>query len=132
MVDIFSREIGGKTLTIELGRYAEESNGAVVVRYGDTIVLTTANSAKAREGIDFFPLTVDYEERLYAAGKIPGSFFRREGRPTEDAILADRLTDRSLRPLFPKDYRNEVQVITTVLSVDHENPPEILSMIYNL
>ncbi|PZC49827.1 MAG: polyribonucleotide nucleotidyltransferase [Chloroflexi bacterium] len=129
MVDIFSREIGGKTLTIELGRYAEESNGAVVVRCGDTIVLTTANSAKAREGIDFFPLTVDYEERLYAAGKIPGSFFRREGRPTEDAILADRLTDRSLRPLFPKDYRNEVQVITTVLSVDHENPPEILSII---
>ena len=129
MVDIFSREIGGKTLTIELGRYAEESNGAVLVRYGDSIVLTTANSAKAREGIDFFPLTVDYEERMYAAGKIPGSFFRREGRPTQEAILACRLTDRSLRPLFPKDYRSEVQVVTTVLSVDHENPPEILSII---
>ena len=129
MVDIFSREIGGKTLTVELGRYAEESNGAVLVRYGDSIVLTTANSAKAREGIDFFPLTVDYEERMYAAGKIPGSFFRREGRPTQEAILACRLTDRSLRPLFPKDYRSEVQVVTTVLSVDHENPPEILSII---
>ena len=129
MVETFTREIGGRTLIVEIGRYAEQANGAALIRYGDSIVLSTVNSAQAREGIDFFPLTVDYEERLYAAGKIPGSFFRREGRPTQDAILAARLTDRSIRPLFPKDYRSEVQVINTVLSVDHENPPETLSII---
>ena len=129
MVETFTREIGGRTLIVEIGRYAEQANGAALVRYGDSIVLCTVNSAQAREGIDFFPLTVDYEERLYAAGKIPGSFFRREGRPTQDAILAARLTDRSIRPLFPKDFRSEVQVINTVLSVDHENPPETLSII---
>ena len=129
MVQTFTREIGGRTLSVEHGRLAQQAGGAVVVRYGDSMVLTTVCTAAPREGIDFFPLTVDYEERAYAAGKIPGSFFRREGRPSHDAILAMRLTDRCLRPLFPKGFRDEVQVIITVLSVDQENPPEVLSII---
>ncbi|MFC1935425.1 polyribonucleotide nucleotidyltransferase [Chloroflexota bacterium] len=129
MVETFSRNIGGRPLTIEIGRFAEQASGAAVIRYGDSVVLATVCTTKPREGIDFFPLTVDYEERLYAAGKIPGSFFRREGRPPQEAILAARLTDRCLRPLFPKGFRNEVQVIVTVLSADQENPPEILSII---
>ncbi|MBI4198347.1 MAG: polyribonucleotide nucleotidyltransferase, partial [Chloroflexi bacterium] len=129
MADTFSREIAGRTLSLEVGRFAEQASGAVLVRYGDTMVLVTVCTTQPREGIDFFPLTVDYEERHYAVGKIPGSFFRREGRPPEDAILASRLTDRCLRPLFPKGFRNEVQVISTVLSADQENPPEVLSII---
>ena len=129
MVQTFTREIGGRTLSVEHGKLAQQAGGAVVVRYGDSMVLATVCTAAPREGIDFFPLTVDYEERSYAAGKIPGSFFRREGRPSHDAILAMRLTDRCLRPLFPKGFHDEVQVIITVLSVDKENPPEILSII---
>ena len=107
---------------------AGQANGAVVMRYGDSMVLVTACMGAPREGMDFFPLTIDYEERLYAAGKIPGSFFRREGRPSSGAILTDRLTDRPLRPLFPKGMRNEVQVIATVLSADQENDPDILTI----
>ena len=104
MTEKFSRMIGERELSMEVGRVAEQANGAVIVRYGDSILLVTACMDKPREGIDFFPLTVDYEERLYAAGKIPGSFFRREGRPTSQAILSARLTDRPLRPLFPKRH----------------------------
>jgi len=129
MPHTFTREIGGRTLIIEHGRMAGLASGAVSVRYGDSMVLATVCTSKPREGIDFFPLTVDLEERSYAVGKIPGSFFRREGRPSQDAILTDRLTDRCIRPLFPKDFRNEVQVILTVLSADQENPPDILSII---
>ena len=129
MSEIFSREIGGRTLSIEIGKYAEQAGGAALVRYGDSVILSTVCSTQPREGIDFFPLTVDYEERLYAVGKIPGSFFRREGRPSQDGILADRLTDRCLRPLFPKGFKDEVQVISTILSADQENPLETLSII---
>jgi len=118
-----------KTLTFETGKFAPQSMGAVVASIGGTKVLTTANAAKkVREGMDFFPLTVDVEERAYAAGKIPGSFFRREGRPTEDAILTCRLTDRPLRPSFPKGFRNETQVVTTVLGADQSNPHDVLSI----
>ena len=118
-----------KTLTFETGKFAPQSMGAVVASIGGTSVLTTANAAKkVREGMDFFPLTVDVEERAYAAGKIPGSFFRREGRPTEDAILTCRLTDRPLRPSFPDGFRNETQVVTTVIGADQENPHDVLSI----
>lgn len=126
----FQTEIGGRVLSIETGKFAGQANGAVTVSYGETVVLVTACiSRNPRPDVDFLPLTVDYEERLYAAGKIPGSFFRREGRPGEEAILAARLTDRPLRPLFPKGLRNEVQIVVTVLSADQENEPEILSII---
>ncbi|MBI4302066.1 MAG: polyribonucleotide nucleotidyltransferase, partial [Chloroflexi bacterium] len=126
----YSLTIGGRELVIETGKLAEQANGAVTVRYGDTVVLVTACcSPQPREGVDFFPLTVDYEERLYAAGKIPGGFFKREGRPTQEAILAMRLTDRCIRPLFPRGFRNEVQVVITVLSADQENDPDILAII---
>src|ERR687884_534513 len=125
-----SAEIAGRTLTLETGRMAEQADGAVTVRYGDTVLLATVVGAKeTREGIDFFPLTVDYEERMYSAGKIPGSFFKREGRPTQTAILTSRLTDRPLRPLFPKGYRNEVQVIITTFSIDMVNDPGPLAII---
>jgi len=125
----FQREIGGKPLIIETGALAEQANGAVTVTYGETVVLVTACiSTEPREGQDFLPLTVDYEERLYAAGKIPGSFFRREGRPGQEAVLTSRLTDRPLRPLFSKSLRNDVQVVVTVLSADQENPPDILAI----
>ncbi|HYM96030.1 MAG TPA: polyribonucleotide nucleotidyltransferase, partial [Candidatus Sulfotelmatobacter sp.] len=122
-------DVAGKRLSIETGRVAEQANGAVILRQGDTVVLSTAVMSKEpREGIDFFPLTCDYEEKLYAAGKIPGAFMRREGRPSETAILASRLTDRPLRPLFPEGFRLDVQVVSTVLSVDQENDPTILSI----
>ena len=122
-------EVAGRRLSIETGRVAEQANAAVILRQGDTVVLSTAVMSKEpREGIDFFPLTCDYEEKLYAAGKIPGAFMRREGRPSEEAILASRLTDRPLRPLFPEGFRLDVQVISTVLSVDQENDPKILSI----
>jgi polyribonucleotide nucleotidyltransferase len=122
-------EVGGRTLTFETGRIAGLASGAVTVSYGDTLVLSTAVGAKEpREGLDFFPLTVDYEEKMYAAGKIPGGFIKREGRPNESAILAARLTDRPVRPLFPKGYRADVQIISTVLSTDQENEPDILSI----
>jgi polyribonucleotide nucleotidyltransferase len=122
-------EIGGRTVTVEAGRVAQQASGAVTVRMGDTMLLVTAvMAASPREGIDFFPLTADYEEKLYAAGKIPGGFIRREGRPSEQAILNSRLIDRPIRPLFPKDFRNDVQVIATVLSVDQESDPAILAI----
>ena len=121
--------IGSKPLTIESGRFAVQANGAITVQYGDCVLLVTATMSSPREGLDFLPLTIDFEERMYARGKIPGSFFRREGRPSTDAILIDRLTDRPLRPLFPKGFRNEVQVIITPFSVDLENPLDILSVV---
>ena len=116
-----STEVGGKTLTIETGKLAKQADGSVLVSYGDTRVLVTACSAKEpRDGIDFFPLTVEFAEKFYAAGKIPGSFFKREGRPTTEATLSARLIDRPLRPLFPEGYRNDTQVVATILSVDKE------------
>jgi DNA polymerase III epsilon subunit family exonuclease len=122
-------EMGGKPLSMEAGMLAEQADGAVVVRYGDTVVLATAVASKEpREGADFFPLTVDYEERMYAAGKIPGGFIKRESRPSEAAILAMRLADRPIRPLFPKGYYNDVQVVLTVLSTDQENDPDIVAL----
>ena len=117
-------------MTIETGKLAAQASGSLTILYGDTLLLATAcASPQAREGVDFLPLTIDYEEKLYAAGKIPGSFFRREGRPTQNAILTDRLTDRPLRPLFPKGFHNELQVVITTLSSDQENQPDILSII---
>ena len=126
----FECEVGGRRLSIETGKLAGQASGAVTVRYGDTVVLVTAcTSTEPREGVDFLPLTIDYEERLYAAGKIPGGFIRREGRPSQEATLASRLTDRPLRPLLPKGWRNEIQIVVTVLSADQENDPDILSVI---
>ncbi|MBM3127513.1 MAG: polyribonucleotide nucleotidyltransferase [Chloroflexi bacterium] len=126
----FSIPFGDGTLTIETGKLAGQANGAVTVRHGDTVILATATGASTpREGVDFFPLTVDYEERLYAAGKIPGSFFKREGRPGEQAILLCRLTDRPLRPMFPKGFRNDVNIVITALSADQEHYIDILSII---
>jgi polyribonucleotide nucleotidyltransferase len=130
MTEVFEREIGGRKLRVETGKVAGQANGAVFVRYGDSVVLVTAvMNDSPREGIDFFPLTVDYEERLYAAGKIPGGWFRREGRPSTSGILTARLTDRPLRPLFPKGMRNDVQIVVTTLSADQENDLDILSII---
>lgn len=127
---IRSLPVGGREMSIETGRLAKQAAGSVLVRYGDTVVLVTATrSEEPREGIDFFPLTVDYEERLYAAGKIPGGFIKREGRPSEKAILSARLIDRPIRPLFPKGYRNDVHVVATVLSVDQDNPQDVISII---
>jgi polyribonucleotide nucleotidyltransferase len=125
------RSIGKEKLTIETGRLANQAHGSVTVTYGETIVLVTAvmSSRPRAEDIDFLPLTVDYEERMYSVGKIPGSFFRREGRPGQDGILASRLTDRSIRPLFPKGLHNDIQITLTILSSDMENPPEVLGMI---
>jgi len=121
--------VGGKSITFETGTLASQAGGAVTVRLGDTMIFAAATiSPEVRLGIDYFPLTVDYEERMYAGGRIPGSFFRREGRPSEEAILIARLTDRPLRPLFPKDLRNDVQVILYSFSVDGENPIDILSI----
>ena len=122
--------LAGRPLIIETGKMAKQANASVLVRYGDTVVLVTAVMAKkAREGIDFFPLLVDYEERLYAVGKIPGGFIKREGRPAESATLAARMIDRPLRPLFPEGFRNDVQVATTVLSVEPDNEPSLAAMI---
>lgn len=122
--------VAGRDLTLETGRLAKQAGGAVMVSYGGTMVLVTATaSEEPREGIDFFPLTVDYEERLYAAGKIPGGFIKREGRPSEKAILSARLIDRPIRPLFPKFYRNDVHVVATVMSVDQDCPPNVAGII---
>ena len=129
MLSTFSREIGANPLHLESGKLALQTNGSVVLRYGDCVLLATATMSKPREGIDFFPLTIEFEERMYARGKIPGSFFRREGRPSTEAILVDRLTDRPVRPLFPKGFKNEVQVIITPLSADLENPLDIPAVI---
>ncbi|PSR27676.1 polyribonucleotide nucleotidyltransferase [Sulfobacillus thermosulfidooxidans DSM 9293] len=122
--------VGGRTLTLETGKMARQANGSVVVRYGDTVVLVTVvSSREPKENYDFFPLTVDVEERLYAVGKIPGGYIKREGRPSESAILAARLTDRPIRPLFPEGLRNEVHVVVSILSVDYDHSPEICGMI---
>ena len=129
MIARVERIIEGKSLSVEVGRVARQADGAALVRYGDTVVLVTAVASKQpRLGIDFFPLTVDYQERAYAAGKIPGGFFKREGRPHDKETLTARLSDRSLRPLFPKGYRQDVQIISTVLSADQENDPDILAI----
>ncbi|MBU7005582.1 polyribonucleotide nucleotidyltransferase [Phosphitispora fastidiosa] len=126
---IRSLPVGGREMSIETGRLAKQASGAALVRYGDTVVLVTATrSEEPREGTDFFPLTVDYEERLYAVGRIPGGFIKREGRPSERAILADRLIDRPIRPLFPKGYRNDVHVVATILSVDQDNPQDVTAL----
>ncbi|RLC69111.1 MAG: polyribonucleotide nucleotidyltransferase [Chloroflexi bacterium] len=130
MPDILECLVAGRALRIEVGKFAQQANGAAAVQYGNTLVLVTAcTSSEPREGIDFLPLTVDYEERLYAAGKIPGSFIRREGRPTQEAVITSRLIDRSLRPLFPKGFRREIQIVAMVLSVDQENDPDICALI---
>ncbi len=130
MVKKFEMQLGSNNLEVEIGKVAELANGACLVRMKDTVVLVTAtNSKEPREGIDFFPLSVDFEERLYSVGKIPGGFIKREGRPSEKAILTSRLIDRPIRPLFPKGYRNDVQVVATVLSVDPEVNPDTIAMI---
>ncbi|MCE4957236.1 polyribonucleotide nucleotidyltransferase [Macrococcoides caseolyticum] len=126
---VFTTEWAGRPLTIETGQLAKQANGAVLVRYGDTVVLSTATASKEPRDVDFFPLMVNYEEKLYAAGKIPGGFNKREGRPGEDATLTSRLIDRPIRPLFPKGYRHDVQVISIVMSVDPNNSPEMAAMI---
>ena len=130
MFKTFETELAGRKLVIETGKVAELANGSVVVRYGDTVVMVNVTASKEpREGIDFFPLSVDYEEKLYAVGKIPGSFQKREGKPADKAILTSRAIDRPLRPLFPKDFRNDVVVVATVLSVEQDNSPEVAAMI---
>lgn len=130
MFKTYSTELAGRKLTIETGKIAELTNGSVMVRYGDTVVMVNVTASKEpREGIDFFPLSVDYEEKLYAVGKIPGSFMKREGKPADKAILTSRAIDRPLRPLFPKDFRNDVCVVATVLSVEQDNSPEVCAMI---
>src|SRR5579863_8589973 len=120
--------IGTGTLTIEVGKLAKQAQGSAYVRFGDTVVLATVCTAAPRPGIDFFPLTVDYREYNYAAGKIPGGFFKREGRPTEREILTSRLIDRPVRPLFPESYRDETQVISMVLSADSEHSPDVIGV----
>ena len=129
-VHTVSREIGGRTLTIETGRIARQAGGAVLVRYGETVVLVAATTAPPRfEDIDFFPLSVDYRERHSAAGKFPGGFIKREGRPTTKEILTARMIDRPIRPLFPEGYFQEVQIMASVLSADQENDPDVPAMI---
>ena len=130
MFKVYETELAGRHLSIETGKMANLSNGSVLVRYGDTCVMVNVTASKEpKEGIDFFPLSVDYEEKLYAVGKIPGSYTKREGKPADKAILTSRAIDRPLRPLFPKDFRNDVVVVATVLSVDQDNSPEVAAMI---
>ena len=129
MSQIFETQFGGRTLTIETGKLARLAGGAVTVRYGDTVVLGTANRSDPRPGLDFFPLTVEFEERMYAAGKIPGGFIKREARASEAATLAARLTDRPIRPLFPEGYKDDIQLVITVLSTDQENEPDMLGTV---
>ena len=130
MYKSFSMELAGRTLTVDVGRVAAQANGAAFMHYGDTTVLSTATaSEKPREGIDFFPLSVEYEEKMYAVGKIPGGFNKREGKASENAILTSRVIDRPMRPLFPKDYRNDVTLENLVLSVDQDCSPELTAML---
>ena len=130
MYKSFSMELAGRTLTVDVGRVAKQANGAAFIHYGDTVVLSTATASdKPREGIDFFPLSVEYEEKLYAVGKIPGGFNKREGKASENAILTSRVIDRPMRPLFPKDYRNDVTLNNMVMSVDPECRPELVAML---
>src|SRR3954454_8418076 len=123
------RTIGGKKITLETGRLAKQASGAVVVRLGDTMTLVATVSAPGREGLDFFPLTVDYREKVYAAGKFPGGFIKRETRPSTKEILTSRLIDRPLRPLFPETYRDEIQIQAGPISADRKNDADILSLI---
>src|SRR6478609_8353336 len=125
----FETLFGGRTPTTETGKLARLAGGAVTVRYGDTLVLGTANRSDPRPGLDFFPLTVEFEERMYAAGKIPGGFIKREARASEAATLAARLTDRPIRPLFPEGYKDDIQIVITVLSTDQENEPDVLGTV---
>ena len=130
MYKSYSMEIAGRTLTVDVGRVCAQANGAALMHYGDTVVLSTATASKEpREGIDFFPLSVEYEEKLYAVGKIPGGFNKREGKASENAILTSRVIDRPMRPLFPKDYRNDVTLNNMVMSVDTECRPELVAML---
>src|SRR5690242_10206316 len=132
MFNYYRKELdwGGRKLILETGKIARQADGAVLARYGDTIVLCTAVGVRSvKPGQDFFPLTVNYQEKAFAAGKIPGGFFKREGRPSENETLVSRLIDRPIRPLFPEGFRNEVQVIATVLSHDMENEPDIVAMV---
>jgi len=130
MKKVFELEVAGRPVKVEIGQMAQLANGSALVRYGDTVVLSTVTAAKEpREGIDFFPLSVDYEEKLYAVGKIPGGFIKREGKPTEKAILTSRVIDRQIRPRFPKDLRNDVTVVNTVLSVEQDNSPEFAAIL---
>ena len=124
----FEMQLGGRTFTVETGKMAKQANGAVLVRYGESVVLVTATaSEEPREGVDFFPLTVDYEEKMYAAGKIPGGFIKREGRPGESAILCSRLIDRPIRPLWPSDYHLETFVNVTLISAEKDIQPDALA-----
>ena len=130
MVKQFSMELAGRTLTVEIGKVAAQANGAALMRYGDTVVLSTATaSEKPREGIDFFPLSVEFEEKMYAVGKIPGGFNKREGKASEHAVLTSRVIDRPMRPLFPKDYRNDVTLNNLVMAVDPDCSPEVTAML---
>src|ERR1700723_1228836 len=132
MFQVFRKELdwGGRRLVLETGKIARQADGAVLATYGETTVLCTAVAAKtAKPGQDFFPLTVNYQEKTFAAGKIPGGFFKREGRPTEKEVLTSRLIDRPIRPLFVSGFRNETQVVATVLSHDLENDPDVVAMI---
>jgi len=130
MFKSFTMELAGKTLTVDVGRVAKQANGAAFMHYGETTVLSTATaSEKPREGIDFFPLSVEYEEKMYAVGKIPGGFNKREGKASENAVLTSRVIDRPMRPLFPKDYRNDVTLNNLVMSVDPECSPELTAML---
>ena len=126
---VYTLDWAGRQLIVETGQYAKQANGAVLIRYGDSTVLSTATASKTPRGLDFFPLTVNYEERQYAAGKIPGGFIKREGRPSEKAVLTSRLIDRPIRPLFAEGFRNDLQVISLVLSIDHDSSPEMAAMI---
>ena len=126
----YSMELCGRTLSVDIGRVAAQANGAAFMHYGDTTVLSTATASKEpREGIDFFPLSVEYEEKLYSVGKIPGGFNKREGKASEHAVLTSRVIDRPMRPLFPKDYRNDVTLNNLVLSVDPDCSPEVTAML---
>ena len=129
MKKVFQTEVAGRTMIVEVGQLAQLANGSALIRYGDTVVSSTATASKQpRDGIDFFPLSVDYEEKLYAVGKIPGGFIRREGKPSERAVLTSRVIDRQMRPRFPKDLRNDVTIVNTVLSVDQDNSPEFAAI----
>ena len=126
----FEMELAGRTLRVDVGRVAKQANGAVLMHYGDTVVLSTATASdKPREGIDFFPLSVEYNEKLYAVGKIPGGFNKREGKASENAVLTCRVIDRPMRPLFPKDYRNDVTLENLVMAVDQDCSPELTAML---
>ncbi|MEG1449073.1 MAG: polyribonucleotide nucleotidyltransferase, partial [Oscillospiraceae bacterium] len=127
---VFETELAGKKISFETGKFAGLTNGSCVVRYGETTVMVNVTASQSpREGIDFFPLSVDFEEKLYSVGKIPGSFIKREGRPTEKAVLTSRMVDRQIRPLFPKDMRNDCSVVMTVLSADPDYSPEVAAML---